>query len=155
MPGKSEIITILIGASPILELRWAIPYAIAQKISPPGAYILSVIGNMVPVIPLFFIFDFLFTKLKKVKYIGSFLSWWFAKIEKKSKFIQTYGFLGLIIFVAIPLPTSGAWTGTLAARLLRFNIYKTVCGVFVGVLIAGLIILSATQGIIRICFLTH
>jgi uncharacterized membrane protein len=155
MLGKSEIITILIGASPILELRGALPFAISHGFSPWQGYVLAVVGNMLPVVPLFFIFDYLFNKFKNIKYLGSLLSWWFAKIEKKSKFIQTYGFLGLIIFVAIPLPTSGAWTGTLAARLLRFNIYKTVCGVFVGVLIAGLIILFATQGVIKICFLAH
>jgi uncharacterized membrane protein len=154
MLGKSELITILIGASPILELRGAVPFAISQGFLPGKAYLLSVVGNMLPVLPLFFIFDYLFNKLKDTKYIGAFLSWWFAKIEKKSKFIQTYGFLGLIIFVAIPLPTSGAWTGTLAARLLRFNIYKTVSGVFIGVLIAGGVVLCATQGIIKIGFLT-
>jgi uncharacterized membrane protein len=153
MFGKNEIITLILAASPVLELRGAIPFAIANHLPLSKAYFLSIIGNLLPVIPLFLFFKYIFKKLRSVKFIGDFLNWWFKRVEKKSKFVSTYGFLGLVLFVSIPFPTTGAWTGTLVANLLKFSFLKTFLGVFIGVLIAGILVSLATQGVLRLWFI--
>ena len=151
MDLRDEVLTVLLAASPIVELRGAIPFAIVNGLPLFKSYILSILGNMLPVVPLFFLFDFLFKKLIRVKIIGKVLSWWFAKIEKKSRKVSLWGYLGLIVFVAIPFPTTGAWTGTLVARLLNFSLSKTVLAVFCGVLFSGIIVSLATLGV-RVLF---
>jgi len=151
MDLRAEVLTVLLAASPVVELRGAIPFAVVNGLPLFKSYILSILGNMLPVIPLFFLFDFLFKKLIKFKIIGKALSWWFASIKKKSKEISIWGYLGLIIFVAIPFPTTGAWTGTFVARLLNFSLSKTVLAVFCGVLFSGIIVSLATLGV-RVLF---
>ncbi len=153
MLKESEIITIALAASPIVELRGAIPFAIAKGLSPLKSYLLSIIGNMLPVIPLYLFFSYLFHKLKDVPFLGNFLKQWFTIAEKKSKLISTYGVIGVILFVGIPFPTTGAWTGTFIANLLRFNILKTILSILLGVMTAGIIVELATQGVIRLWFL--
>jgi len=151
MDIRVEVLTVLLAASPVVELRGAIPFAIVNGLPLFKSYILSVLGNMLPVVPLFFLFDFLFKKLIKFKIIGKALSWWFASIKKKSKEISIWGYLGLIVFVAIPFPTTGAWTGTLVARLLNFSLFKTLLAVLCGVLFSGIIVSLATLGV-RVLF---
>jgi len=147
MDMKIEILTVLLAASPVVELRGAVPFAIVNGLSLSKSYILSVSGNMLPVVPLFFLFDFLFKKLIKVKIIGKFLKWWFTKLKKNSKKVSIWGYLGLIMFVAIPLPTTGAWSGTLVARLLNFTLSETILAVFLGVIISGIVVSFATLGV--------
>jgi uncharacterized membrane protein len=150
MLGRSEIITLILAASPVLELRGALPYALTQGVPLLEGYILSVIGNMLPVVPLFLFFKYLFEKLRRTRFLGRILSWWFLSVEKKSNFVSTYGFLGLVILVSIPFPTTGAWTGTFVANLLKFNLLKTLFACFLGVLIAGVLVSLATLGIVSL-----
>ncbi|MBN2484082.1 MAG: small multi-drug export protein [Candidatus Omnitrophica bacterium] len=148
MLPETKLITILIAASPILELRGAIPYALAQGISTLESYWLSIFGNILPVIPLFFFYKVMFDVLQNVPLAGRFFHWWNRRIELKSDFVRTYGFIGLVMFVAIPFPTTGAWTGTLVAALLKFRFAKALCGIIIGIMIAGIIVTLTTKGIL-------
>lgn len=148
MLSEIKLMTVLIAASPVLELRGAIPYALAHEVPLAQSYVLSIAGNLLPVIPLFFFYKILFNRLKNAPGIGKFLRWWNRRIELKSDMVKTYGFIGLILFVAIPFPTTGAWTGTLVAALLKFRFSKAFGGIILGVLIAGGIVTLATQGVL-------
>jgi len=138
MLKESEIITIALAASPVLELRGAIPFAIAKGLSPLKSYFLSIIGNMLPVVPLYLFFNYLFHKLKDVPFLGNLLTRWFKVVERKSKLISTYGIIGLILFVA---------------NLLKFNILKTLLSILLGIMIAGILVELATQGVIKLWLL--
>lgn len=145
-----EILTVIIAASPVLELRGALPFALSKGIPLVKAYFLAVAGNMLPVIPLLWGVSYFLEKSRKIVLVNNWLNWWFSRVEKKSAIVQTYGTLGLIFFVAIPLPTSGAWTGTLIAGLLKFRFLKAVFCVLAGVLISGLMVAAASKGVIKL-----
>jgi uncharacterized membrane protein len=148
---SKEIATVLIAMLPIFELRLSIPLAIMKfHISPTEAFFLSLIGNILPIIPLLFFFRWAVIRLEKVKGIGRILLWWFDRAQKKSKVVETYGFWGLVIFVAIPLPGTGAWTGCVVSTLFNFKIPKGFLAVSLGVVGAGIIVLLGSIGITRI-----
>ena len=129
---------------PIVELRGAIPIAESLKLDIFLYYPISIIGNMLPV-PIIYLFArkvLLWGKDKKV--IGKFFTWCLQKGEKGGeKLKESAGnkgiFLALMIFVGIPLPGTGAWTGTLAASFLNLDFKTSICAVSLGVLLAGII----------------
>ncbi len=138
---SKEIATIFIAALPILELRAAIPVGIIKfHLSIPKVYLLSLLGNLLPVIPLLFFFKYFFHKLKNIKLIGKFFKWWFESVKRRSKIVERWGFWGLVLFVSIPLPITGAWTGTVAATLFDIKIRKAFLAITIGVLLAGVIV---------------
>lgn len=137
---------------PLIELRGAIPYAAFFDVPMPIACVIAVIGNMLPVPFIFFYArKFLEWGVNK-KYIGAFCTWCLhkgetggAKLEKKAG----HGlYVALFLFVGIPLPGTGAWTGTLAASFLNLNFRKSVVAVMAGVLLAGLIMLLISLGVL-------
>ena len=150
LPKEAAVLTV--ASLPIFELRGAIPVGIALGLPYLKVYILSLIGNMAPVVPLLFIFKYFFHKLEKIKFLGRFLKWWFRRVEKKSKIVQKWGYWGLILFVAIPLPVTGAWTGTVAATLLELRARKSFLAIFAGVAIAGVIVSLVVSGVIALGF---
>ncbi|MFH1768264.1 MAG: small multi-drug export protein [Candidatus Omnitrophota bacterium] len=107
----------------------------------------SLIGNILPVIPLLFIFKHFFHKLEGTKVIGGFFKWWFGSVSRRSRVVDKWGFWGLVLFVAIPLPVTGAWTGTVAATLFNFEMKKGFIAISLGVIIAGIIVTLASLGI--------
>ncbi len=129
---------------PIVELRGAIPIAESLKLDIFLYYPISIIGNMLPV-PIIYLFArkvLLWGKDKKV--IGKFFTWCLQKGEKGGeKLKESAGnkgiFLALMIFVGIPLPGTGAWTGTLAASFLNLDFKTSICAVSLGVVLAGII----------------
>ena len=138
---SKEVTTILLAMLPIFELRLSIPLAIIKfNLAPAQAYFLSLLGNLIPVIPLLIFFKFFFCKLENMKFVGKLFSWWFRSVERRSKIIEKWGFWGLIIFVAIPLPITGAWTGTVAATLFEMDARKSFLAISIGVAIAGIIV---------------
>jgi len=144
---SKEIAIILIAALPIFELRLAIPLGIVKFGLPPlKVYFLSLLGNMLPVLPLLILLKRFFHKLEDVKFLGKFFKWWFKRVEKKSKIVERWGFWGLILFVAIPLPITGAWTGTAAATLFEVRIRKAFLAILIGVAIAGIVVSSLVNG---------
>jgi len=142
-PNWLEVLAL--AASPISELRGAIPWAIIKHHFPwYYAFLLAVIGNLLPV-P--FILLFLNTTSRLLSKIGIFekmLHWLFERTRRRGKIITRYERIGLALFVAIPLPVTGAWTGSLAAVLFGLKFRHAFLSIFVGILIAGVIVTCAT-----------
>ena len=139
------LIVLAIAASPISELRGAIPWAILEYHFPwYYAFLFAVIGNILPV-PFILLFLNTFSRLlSKIGIIGKILQWFFENTRRRGKFIEKYQRLGLILFVAIPLPITGAWTGSIAAVLLGLKFKHAFFSIFAGILIAGVIVTCAT-----------
>ena len=140
--------TILLSATPISELRGAIPIAIGiYGMGPVETYILAVIGNMLPVVPLLLFLDPVSTYLRRFKIGDMFFSWLFTRTHHKhSERFERYGTLALTIFVAIPLPVTGAWTGCAAAFVFGIKFRHALLAILSGVMIAGVIVTAFTLG---------
>lgn len=150
---KKYLIVFLVSMVPLIELRGAIPYAVGFNLPLIPSYIIAIIGNMLPV-P----FIFLFARRILVwgsdkKYIGKFFNWCLKKGKKGGqKLEKTAGkglYWALFLFVGIPLPGTGAWTGTLAASLLDMDFKKSVLSIMGGVILAGLIMGIISLGIFK------
>ena len=140
-----DLITFVVSMLPIVELRGAVPIGVALGINSWKLYILAVIGNMLP-IPFVLllarpVINFCLTN-RYFKRIGSWLQ---SKVNKNSDKIVKYGTWGLMLFVAIPLPGTGAWTGALVAALLDLRLKKAVPSILLGVMIAGIIMLFGSN----------
>ena len=147
-----ELITVMIAMIPIAELRGAIPWALADPpigggLNWPLVYILAVIGNYIPVIPLLLFFDKAYKYLDKYAFFNKFFKWLFARTQKRGKIVEKYKSLGLILFVGIPLPVTGAWTGTLAAFIFGIRNRVAFPAILIGILLAGVIVTLASLGI--------
>lgn len=145
------LITFLISMVPIVELRGAIPVAVGFGLPLVPSYIICVIGNMLPV-PFIYLFArkiLIWGADKKV--IGKFFSFCLEKGEKGGQKMKKKAgrglFVALLLFVGIPLPGTGAWTGTLAASLLDMDFKSSVLAAMGGVLLAGIIMAIASTGI--------
>ena len=150
---KKYLIVFFVSMVPIIELRGAIPYAVGFGLPLLPSYIIEIIGNMIPV-------PFIFLFARKVlvwgstkKYIGKFFTWCLKKGEKGGeKLKQSAGkglYIALLIFVGIPLPGTGAWTGTLAASLLNMDFKKSTLAVMGGVILAGIIMGILSLGVFK------
>lgn len=143
------IITFLIGMVPLIELRGAVPYAIATGIPMWQALIIGVVANMLPV-PIIFFFARRVLEWEADKpVIGGFFTWCLKKGHKGGKKLaDTAGdkgiFIALLLFVGIPIPGTGAWTGTLAASILDWDFKRSITAVMLGVILAGLIMGALT-----------
>jgi uncharacterized membrane protein len=132
------------GALPIAELRGAIPLAIGTyHFSWYYAYIFSVIGNLLPIPFILLFLNSAIPLLNRVKFINRLTQWYFDRTKRRSKSIERYGWFGLALFVAIPLPVTGAWTGAILAVLLGLKFKYAFSSIVLGVLIAGVIVTSA------------
>lgn len=137
-----ELVVILTGAAPIAELRGAIPLALSFGIPPLKAFLLSVLGNLIPIIPILCLLNPVSEKLRHFKFWSNFFDWVFEKTKKKSDLIQKYEALGLCLFVAIPLPMTGAWSGCIAASLFKIRFRYAFLAISTGVILAGIIVLA-------------
>jgi len=136
-----ELVVLILSALPISELRGAIPVAINVFGFPwYYAYIIAVIGNMIPVPILLLFFNTFYRLLGKIPLIKRFFDWILERTRERGKFIEKYERIGLMLFVAVPLPVTGAWTGSLAAVLLGMKFKFAFLSIFAGVLIAGVIV---------------
>ncbi|QNO13397.1 small multi-drug export protein [Alkalicella caledoniensis] len=141
-----EFKVLFISALPIIELRGAIPFGVSQSMSPIHATLLGIVGGVLPVPFILLmirpVLDFLHARniMRKAIYKLTYTT-----IKNKKK-IQKYGFWGLILIVAIPLPGTGVWSGSLAAALLDLRIKRAIPAIFIGNLIAGLIVLTISYG---------
>ena len=148
---KSYLIVFLISMVPLIELRGAIPYAIGFGLPIIPSYIIAIIGNMLPV-PIIFLFARKVLVWGKDKpLIGKFFTFCLEKGEKGGKKLKAKAgrglFVALLLFVGIPLPGTGAWTGTLAASLLDMDFKSSVLAVMLGVILAGIIMGAASAGL--------
>ena len=138
------IITFLIAMVPLVELRGAVPYGIATGIPLWQSLLIGVIGNMLPVPIIFFFARRVLEWGADKPFTGKFFTWCLKKGHSGGqKLEKTAGerglFIALLFFVGIPLPGTGAWTGTLAASMLDWNFKRSVVAVMLGVILAGLI----------------
>ncbi|MBF1012006.1 MAG: small multi-drug export protein [Lachnospiraceae bacterium] len=157
---KKIVLVFLISMVPVVELRGALPYALGPWMGQPlpllQAYLICIIGNMLPV-PLIYLFARKLLEWGKNKpLIGKPFTWCLEKGKKGGEALQKKAgqglFLALMLFVGIPLPGTGAWTGTLAASILDMEFKESVLAVMFGVLLAGIIMLllsTAGYGIVR------
>ena len=146
---KKYLIVFLIAMVPIIELRGAIPYAVAFGLPTVPSVITALLGNMLPVPFIYFFARKILEWGKDKKYIGGFCRWCLVKGGKAGeKLLSKAGrgtFVALVLFVGIPLPGTGAWTGTLGASFLDLGIKKTVLSVTLGVMIAAVIMASVSH----------
>jgi len=146
------LIVFLISMVPLIELRGAVPVGIGMGLEPWLVYVISILGNMIPV-PFIYLFarKVLFWGKDK-KLIGKFFTFCLEKGEKGGRKLEEKAsknglFIALMLFVAIPLPGTGAWTGTLAASILDIDFKRSTLAVLLGVLIAGIIMGLASMGL--------
>lgn len=139
------LIVILISMLPLIELRGSIPVAIALLGMPwQEAVILSIIGNMIP-IPLILLFiQWFFSLISRFRWGRRFTEWISRRTVNKGKVVERYEEFGLVLFVGIPLPGTGGWTGSLAAKLFGLPFWKSLLWIFIGILLATAIVTSIT-----------
>ena len=145
------LITFLVSMVPLIELRGAIPIAVGMQVPLVQAYIIAVIGNMLPVPIIFFFARKVLIWGQDKKHIGKFFTFCLKKGEAGGKKLQQKAgrglYLALLLFVGIPLPGTGAWTGTLAASILDMDFKKSVIAVTLGVVLAGVIMAVLSLGV--------
>jgi uncharacterized membrane protein len=146
-----ELSTFLIAMLPISELRGAIPYAFGRGMTWQQAYLWSVAGNFIPVIPLLLFLEPISELLsRKYPLCRRFFQWLFARTRKRGRLVERYEALGLILFVGIPLPVTGAWTGTVAAFLFGIRFRYALPAIILGILLAGTVVTLASLGVITL-----
>lgn len=149
------IVAFFISMVPLIELRAGVPFAIGMGIDHFTAIILCAIGNMIPVPFIYFFARKFLLWGENKKYIGGICRFFLEKGEKAGQKLTAktgrYGlFMALLLFVGIPLPGTGAWTGTLAASFLNMGFKSAVVAVILGVLLAGVIMAVASTGVFSI-----
>lgn len=140
-----ELAVFLISMVPIVELRGAIPFGVALGVKWHIAYILSVIGNILPVPFIILFFRPVIEYMEKTRLFGKLASKLKSRTTSKIKDVNKYKMLGLYLFVAIPLPGTGAWTGAAIAALLKMRIKHALPVICAGVASAGLIMLAVSK----------
>lgn len=141
--------TLLMAMAPVVELRGAIPYGLALGLDPASAFAASVIGNLIPTpIILLFVRKVFQWMRRTSRWLGETVDKLEQRAAEKSDMVQRYALWGLVILVAIPLPGTGAWTGALVAALMNIRLSRAFPAIVLGVLIAGVIVLAISTGVI-------
>jgi len=141
-----EFKVFLIAMIPIFELRGAIPIGVLSYELPLWkVFPIAIAGNMIPIFFILLFFDLVTKLFFKVPILKRILESVFARTRRKGEMIEKYEEIGLMLFVAIPLPVTGAWTGSLAAYLFGLKFWKSILFIFLGVLIAGFVVSFLTS----------
>ena len=137
---------------PIIELRGAIPLGAALGLPWWQSYLISIVGNFIPVpfILLFINAILRWMSKSRVKFFNKVANWLYEKAEKNRERIEKYAFWGVAAFVAIPLPATGAWTGSLVAAVFNMKFWKSVLSAIIGILIAGVIMTVISYGVVAV-----
>lgn len=144
---EAILTTFFVAMVPVIELRGALPIGVGMGLPPLAATGLAVLGNLVPIPFILILLKYIFNFLRDKKYTKKMIAWLEAKAEKHRRTIDKYGWLGLVILVAIPLPGTGAWTGALVASCLAMPKKRSFLAISLGVVIAGAIVLAVTYGV--------
>ena len=141
---KKYLICALVSMVPLIELRGGVPIAVGMGLNYPTALIVCALANMIPVPIIYFFARKVLEWGRDKKYIGKFFTFCLEKGEKGGRKLTAAAgrrglFVALMLFVGIPLPGTGAWTGTLAASFLNMGIKSTTLAVCLGVIMAGII----------------
>ena len=141
---------VLCSMIPIIELRGAIPLGAALGLPWWQSYLFAVLGNMIPVpfILLFITKVIAWMEKSRVKLFNKIGGWLLRKAEKNRGKIEKYSFWGVCLFVAVPLPVTGAWTGSLVASIIGMKFWKAFLSCLLGVMIAGVVMTLASYGVV-------
>lgn len=145
--GK-ELCVFFCSMLPVIELRGAIPMAFALGLPWWQAYLISVLGNLLPVPFILLLINLVIKWMasSKVTFFNKIANFLLKKVEKNRERIEKYSFWGLFLFVAIPLPMTGAWTGSLVAAVVGVKPLKAFLSALLGVLLAGVIVTLIVYG---------
>jgi len=145
-----ELIVFIISATPVIEVRGAVPIALLYfKLPVVTTLLLGILGSILPVFPILWFLNTLTERLREVKLFDKFFEWLFHRTRSKSKIIEEFELVGLTLFVAIPFPGTGVWTGCVAAYLLGLPWIPTFICAAIGTTIASLVMWAASAGIIN------
>jgi len=143
-----EVSTFIVSMLPIAELRGGIPLGLCfNSVSLPVTFAIAVVGNLVPIPAILLLLGPISDRLMKYRPCEVFFSWLFQRTRRKGKMIERFELVGLTLFVAIPLPVTGAWTGSAAAFLFGIPFVRAFPAIIVGVLIAGCVVTSVSLGL--------
>lgn len=142
-----ELTVVIIAMLPLIELRGSIPVALAFGIPFNKALIISFLGSSIPAVLIIFFIDYIFKIFRKIKVIDKLITKFEIKTLSKKSTIEKYGYWGLMIFVAIPLPGTGVWSGAFLSYLLKMKKIKSIVMVLTGNLIAGIIVGMVSGGL--------
>lgn len=140
-----ELAVIISAALPISELRGAIPLGLYLGLPLYKTVFLAILGNLIPVVPILFLLNPVSERLRRFSIFKKFFDWLFERTRKKGDLIQRYEALGLILFVAVPLPITGAWTGCVAASLFKIKFRYAFPAITAGIIIASIIVSILAQ----------
>lgn len=143
-----EILVFFISCMPILELRGGLLASSLLGLSPMISYIICIIGNILPVPFILWFIEFIFKKLKNTP-LRKMVIWLEEKANSKKEKIEKFGYIGLVLFVGIPLPGTGAWTGCLIAALLGMNKKKAFIATLIGIFMASIIMMLISFGFLK------
>ena len=146
--GK-ELCVLFCSMLPIIELRGAIPLGAGLGLPWWQTFAISVVGNLLPIPFILLLMRWMLDVMKKVKGLRRIALWLEAKVEKKRDKVEKYAFWGLTIFVAIPLPGTGAWTGSLIASVTGMRFWRSFLCATIGVLIAAVVMTLASYGVVE------
>lgn len=149
LPFGKQLVVFVISLMPILELRGGLIAAALLGLKPIESYVIAIIGNIIPVPFILWFITKILDWMRKSKKLNKVAKWLDKKVAKHKGQIEKYGFLGLILFVGIPLPGTGAWTGCLIASVLEMDRKKSFFATLAGILIASIIMMILSFGIIK------
>lgn len=150
IPFGKELIVFIISLMPILELRGGLLAASLLNLNPLESYIIAVVGNIIPIPFILWFINNILNWMRKKKKLEKIVKWLDKKVIKHKEQIEKYGFWGLVLFVGIPLPGTGAWTGCLIAAVLEMDRKKSFIAALIGVLIASIIMMLISFGFLKI-----
>ena len=146
------LLTFLVSMVPVIELRGGIPFGAALGLDPLSAAVAAILGNLVPVPFIILFIRHIFDWLRKYEKPRALVEKFEKKAHLKSKNVIKYQTFGLCLFVALPLPGTGAWTGALIAAILDMRFKRAMPSIILGVLIAATIVTCITRGVIAALF---
>ena len=148
--GK-EIVVFIISLLPILELRGGLLAASILGLDPVKSYIICIIGNIIPVPFILWLITWILDKMRKskIKFLNKTAKWLDKKVDKHKGQIEKFGFWGLVLFVGIPLPGTGAWTGCLIAACLEMDRKKAFIAAMIGIVMASIIMMAISFGLLK------
>lgn len=145
-----ELCVLICSMLPVIELRGAIPLGAALGMPLGQTFLLSIVGNLIPVPFILLLIRWVIGVMKKVKGLCRVARFLEEKVEKKREKVEQYAFWGLLLFVAIPLPGTGAWTGSMIAGVTGMPFRRAMLSVLGGVLVAGIIMTAISYGVVAV-----
>jgi uncharacterized membrane protein len=146
-----EIVVLILATLPIFELRGSVPIGLLLfKMPVWETAVYSILGNMLPIVFVLLLLEPAYNWLSRYPRLNRFFEWLFKRTRRKGKLIERLELVGLILFVSIPLPVTGAWTGSVAAFLFKIPFWKAFLAILCGVCIACFVVTLASLGVIQL-----